>query len=162
SPPTGPTITGLNIPKTTTPADFTVQASSCTITLAPSASCTLSIAFTPTTTGARSDTLVVTDSNPADSASTVLSGVGDDYQLQLANGQLSSVSIQAGAAATFNLQVVPDNVFSGTVVLVCPNNLPTNTTCTFSSPSVNVTPGTPAPFSVTFQTTGIINPLTTF
>jgi sugar lactone lactonase YvrE len=151
-------IAGLSIPKATTPADFTVQANSCTTTLAANSSCTLSIAFTPTATGARSDTLTVTDSNPADSASTALSGTGDDYQLQLANGQLMSVSVQAGAAATFNLQVVPDNAFSGTVTLVCPGNLPTNTTCAFSSPTVNVTPGTPAAFSVTFQTTGIINP----
>ena len=151
-------IAGLNIPKTTAPADFTVQANSCTTTLPANSSCTLSVAFTPTTTGARSGTLTVTDSNAADSASTVLSGTGDDYQLQLASGQLMSVSVQAGNAATFNLQVLPDNVFSGGVALVCPGNLPTNTTCTFSSPTVNVTPGTPAAFSVTFQTTGIINP----
>ena len=70
-----------------------------------------------------------------------------------------SISVQAGAAATFNLQVAPDKVFSGAVTLVCPGNLPTNTTCTFSSPTVNVTAGTLAPFQVTFQTTGIINPL---
>lgn len=152
------TITGLNVPKTSAPADFTEQSNSCTTTLASNASCTLSVAFTPTTTGARSATLTVTDSNSADSASTALTGTGDDYQLQLASGQLSSVSVQAGAAATFNLQVVPDNVFSGTVTFVCPNNLPTNTTCTFSPPTANVTPGKPTPFTVTFQTTGIINP----
>lgn len=151
-------IAGLSIPKTTMPADFTIQANNCTTTLAANSSCTLSIAFTPTATGARSETLTVTDSNSADTASTALSGTGDDYQLQLANGQLTSVSVQAGAAATFNLQVVPDSVFSGTVTLVCPGNLPTNTTCAFSSPTVNVTPGTPAAFSVTFQTTGILNP----
>jgi sugar lactone lactonase YvrE len=154
-------ITGLNVPITTTPADFTVESNSCTTTLAKNSSCMLSVAFTPTTTGARSDTLTVTDSSSVDSASTVLSGTGDDYQLQLASGQLSSISVQAGAAGTFNLQVVPDSVFSGTVTLICPNNLPTNTTCTFSSPTVNVTAGTAATFSVTFQTTGIINPLTT-
>lgn len=153
-------VTGLAIPKTTNPADFSVQTNSCTATLAANASCTLSIAFTPTTGGARSDTLTVTDANSTDSASTVLSGTGDDFEIQLANGQLSSVSVQAGSVAAFNLQVVPDNVFSGTVTPVCPTNLPTNTTCTFSSPTVNVTAGTPAPFSVTFQTTGIINPLT--
>lgn len=155
-------VTGLNIPKATTPGDFTVQSNSCTATLAANSSCILNVAFTPTTAGARSATLAVTDSNSADSASTVLSGTGDDYQLQLANGQLTSISIQAGAAATFNLQVVPDAVFSGAVAFVCPNNLPTNTTCAFSSPTVNVTPGTPATFSVTFQTTGIVNPLTTW
>jgi uncharacterized lipoprotein YajG len=39
--------------------------------------------------------------------------------------------------------------------------LPKNTTCTFSSTTVNVTPGTPAPFQVTFQTTGVVNPINT-
>jgi sugar lactone lactonase YvrE len=153
-------VTALSLPKTTDTADFTVQTNSCTATLAANASCTLGIAFTPTTSGPRSGTLTVTDANPSDSASTVLSGTGDDFQIQLAGAQLSSISVQAGAAGTFNLQVVPDSVFSGTVTLVCPTNLPTNTTCTFSSPTINVTPGIPAPFSVTFQTTGVINPLT--
>ena len=154
-------VNGLSIPKTTTPADFTVLTNNCTATLAANASCTLGVAFTPTATGARSATLTVTDANAADSASTVLNGTGDDYELQLATGQLMSVSVQGGGAITMNLQVVPDNVFSGTVTLVCPANLPTNTTCTFSTPSVNVTPGTPAPFQVTFQTTGLINPINT-
>jgi sugar lactone lactonase YvrE len=158
---TSAAVTGLSIPKTTTPADFSVLTNNCTATLAANASCTLSVAFSPTATGARSATLTVTDANAADSASTALSGTGDDYELQLATGQLMSVSVQGGAAITMNLQVVPDNVFSGTVTLVCPTNLPTNTTCTFSTPSVNVTPGTAAPFQVTFQTTGLINPINT-
>jgi hypothetical protein len=158
---TSTAVTGLNIPKTTTPADFTVLTNGCTATLAANSSCTLGVAFTPTATGARSATFTVTDANAADSASTALSGTGDDYELQLATGQLMSVSVQGGGAITMNLQVVPDNVFSGTVTLVCPTNLPTNTTCTFSTPSVNVTPGTPAPFQVTFQTTGLINPINT-
>ena len=155
-------VTGLNIPKATAPADFTVESNNCTTTLAANSSCTLNVAFTPTTTGARSATLAVTDSISTDSASTVLNGTGDDYELQLANGQLTSISIQAGAAATFNLQVVPDTVFSGTVAFACPSNLPTNTTCAFSPSTVNVTPGTPTAFNVTFQTTGIVNPLTTW
>jgi hypothetical protein len=151
---TATAVTSVTIPKTTTPADFTVQTNNCTTTLAANSSCTLTVAFTPTATGARSATLAVTDANASDSASTVLSGTGDDYELQLGTGQLMSISVLAGNSVTMNLQVVPDNVFSGVVTLVCPNNLPTNTTCTFSAPTVNVSPGTPATFQVTFQTTG--------
>ncbi len=154
-------VTGVTIPKTTTPADFTVESTNCTNTLAANSSCTLNVAFTPTATGARSATLAVTDANASDSASTALSGTGDDYEMALAPGQLMSVSVQGGGAISMNLEVVPDNVFSGVVTLVCPTNLPTNTTCTFSSPTVNVTAGTPAPFTVTFQTTGQINPINT-
>ena len=158
---TAAAVAGLSIPKTTAPADFTVVSSTCTATLAANSSCTLSIAFTPTVSGPRSDTLTVTDSNSSDSASSVLSGTGDDYELQLASGQLMQMSIQAGQSATFNLQVVPDQVFSGSVSLVCPGNLPTNTTCVFSSSSLSVSPGKSVPFQITFQTTGIINPLNT-
>jgi sugar lactone lactonase YvrE len=154
-------VSGLTIPKATTPADFTLESTNCTATLPGSSSCTLSVAFTPTATGARSATFTVTDANPSDSASTVLSGTGDDYELALAPGQLMSVSVLAGNAITMSLQVVPDNVFSGVVTLVCPSNLPTNTTCTFSTPTVTVSPGTPAPFQVTFQTTGLVNPVNT-
>jgi sugar lactone lactonase YvrE len=158
---TSTAVTGLTVPKTTTPADFTVLTNNCTTTLAANSSCALGVAFTPTATGLRSATLTVTDANPSDSASTVLGGTGDDYEVELANGQLMSVSVQAGDAITMNLQIVPDNVFSGVVTLVCPSNLPKNTTCTFSSTTVNVTPGTPAPFQVTFQTTGVVNPINT-
>lgn len=152
-------VIGLTIPKSTTPADFTVESNNCTITLAANSSCALNIAFTPTATGARSESLTVTDATSSDSATASFTGTGDDYEIQLATNQLMSVSVQTGAAATFNLQVVPDNVFSGTVTLVCPDNLPTNTTCTFSSPTVTVSPGTPVPFQVTFQTTGVVNPI---
>ena len=158
---TATAVTGVTIPKTTTPADFTVQTNNCTTTLAANSSCALTVAFTPTASGARSATLAVTDANASDSASTILSGTGDDYELQLGTGQLMSVSVLAGNSVTMNLQVVPDNVFSGVVTLVCPNNLPTNTTCTFSAPTVNVSPGTPATFQVTFQTTGLVNPVNT-
>jgi DNA-binding beta-propeller fold protein YncE len=158
---TATAVTGVTIPKTTTPADFTVQTNNCTTTLAANSSCALTVAFTPTAAGARSATLAVTDASASDSASTVLSGTGDDYELQLGTGQLMSVSVLAGNSITMNLQVVPDNVFSGVVTLVCPNNLPTNTTCTFSAPTVNVSPGTPATFQVTFQTTGLVNPINT-
>lgn len=152
-------VTGLTIPKSTTPADFTVESNNCTATLAANSSCALNIAFTPTATGARSGSLAITDATSTDSATASLTGTGADYEIQLAANQLMSISVQTGAAATFNLQVVPDNIFSGTVTLVCPDNLPTNTTCTFSSSIVNVSPGVAAPFQVTFQTTGVVNPI---
>jgi sugar lactone lactonase YvrE len=112
------TVTGLTIPKSTGPADFTVESNNCTVTLAASSSCTLNIAFTPTATGARSGSLTITDATSTDSATASLTGTGDDYEIQLAANQLTSLSVQTGAAATFNLQVVPDSVFSGTVALV--------------------------------------------
>ncbi|MGH9690057.1 MAG: choice-of-anchor D domain-containing protein [Candidatus Acidiferrales bacterium] len=153
------TITGLDVPSATSPADFTVQSSSCTVALAPNATCALNIAFTPVSTGARAGSITVTDANPSDSATASFTGTGDDYQIQLANGQLSQISVQVGAATTFNLQVVPDSVFSGPVNIICPTNLPPNTTCVADPATVNVSAGQAAPFTLTFQTTGVLNPL---
>ena len=153
------TITGLDVPSATSPADFTVKSSSCTVALAPNATCALNVAFTPVSTGARSGSITVTDANPSDSATASFTGTGDDYQIQLANGQLSQISVQVGAATTFNLQVVPDSVFSGPVNIICPTNLPSNTTCVANPATVNVSAGQAAPFTLTFQTTGVLNPL---
>ncbi len=45
--------------------------------------------------------------------------------------------MNAGDTGTFMLQLVPDNIFTGTVNFICPGNLPLQTTCTFTPPSVN-------------------------
>ena len=64
-------------------------------------------------------------------------------------------SVFQGGMVTFNFNVMPDSVFGGTVTIVCPasSQLPALTTCTPNPSSVTVTPGTAAPFSVTFATT---------
>jgi hypothetical protein len=67
------------------------------------------------------------------------------------------------------LQIVPDDTFSGPVTLLCPSgsSLPLATTCgisagtTVTTPfvpmlTVNVSPNTPVPFNVTFQTTSAV------
>jgi sugar lactone lactonase YvrE len=153
------TITGLSIPSASSPADFTVLSHNCTAVLAANASCTINIEFTPTAAGARAGSITVTDANASDSATASFTGTGDEYQVQLATGQLSQVSVQGGDGTTFQFQIVPDAVFSGTVNIICPPNLPTNTTCVANPAAVNVTAGQAAPFALTFQTTGVINPL---
>ena len=138
-----------------TPGDFATQSTSCLSTLAAGASCTISVAFTPTAIGARSSPLTVTDA-AGDTASSSLSGTGDDYQLQLANGQLQEISVKQGQSTTFNLQVVALGVFGQNgekVSLNCSSGLPVQTTCTANPSSGSPTVSTPAAFSVTFQTT---------
>jgi sugar lactone lactonase YvrE len=147
---TGVTITtiGLN------PADFVVSSTSCTTTLNAGSSCLINLGFAPTATGTRTATLSVTYTGATNPLTSSVAGTGDDYQIALASGQLTQISVNAGGTGTFMLQIVPDNIFTGTVTFVCPGNLPVATTCTFSPTSVNVTtPGTAVPFSVAFQTT---------
>jgi sugar lactone lactonase YvrE len=136
------------------PSDFVVSSNSCTTTLNAGASCLINLAFAPTAAGPRTATLVVNYMGAANPLASSVAGTGDDYQITFASGQLTEISVNAGDTGTFMLQVVPDNIFTGTVNFICPGNLPMQTTCTFTPPSVTVTtPGTAVPFSVAFQTT---------
>ena len=149
----GITITTIGL----APADFVVSSTSCTTTLNAGSSCLINVGFAPTATGTRTATLVVNYTGAANPLASSLAGTGDDYQLAFASGQLTQISIAPGATGTFMLQVVPDNIFTGTVTPICPGNLPLQTTCTFSPTSVPVTtPGMAVPFSVMFQTTSTV------
>jgi sugar lactone lactonase YvrE len=174
--------------------DFTIANSSCAASLAVGASCNFNVAFTPTANatsacaaGSASNTRCATFSVNYTGATapltTPVSGVADDFQVECmttstftcpppSNGAPYQITIAQGQAATFQLQVVPDNTFSGPVTLICPTGLPAGPTGTTASPTtcgisagtsvvtplvnqltLNVTAGTPAPFTVTFQTT---------
>jgi hypothetical protein len=64
------TLTGVNA------ADFTLASNTCNGTVAASATCTVSITFTPSNTGARQANLQITDNAPASPQSFPLSGTG--------------------------------------------------------------------------------------
>jgi sugar lactone lactonase YvrE len=147
---TGITITTIGL----APTDFVVSSTSCTTTLNAGSSCLINLGFAPTATGPRTATLVVTYTGATNPLTSAVAGTGDDYQIAFASGQLTEISIDAGATGTYMLQIVPDSIFTGTVTFVCPGNLPAQTMCTFSPATVNVTtPGMAVPFSVAFQTT---------
>lgn len=149
---TSAAVSGLTISFAgSNPGDFQASSNTCGTSLAAGASCAINVDFAPTATGARSATLTVTDS-AADSASSPVSGTGDDFQLTL-NGSQQEQSVIQGGTLTYNFNVVPDAVFGGDVTIVCPANLPSLTTCTPSASTVSVTPGTPASFSIKFETT---------
>jgi hypothetical protein len=163
----GASITQISSSIQSGATNFKVANTSCTPTLLNLASCAINVAFTPQSSGALSDNLAVTFTpgvNPPATLTAAVTGTGDDYQITLASGAPQQITVNPGVAATFLLQVVPDDTFSGPVVLICPATLPTSTTCGISAgttvttplvPSlpVNVTAGTPVPFNVTFQTT---------
>jgi sugar lactone lactonase YvrE len=174
--------------------DFTIPNSSCAASLAANASCNFNVAFAPTANattacaaGSASNTRCATFSvnynGAAAPLTTLVNGVADDFEVQCmttsiftcpppSNGAPYQITIAQGQAAVFQLQVVPDNTFSGTVMLICPTGLPvapagttgSPTTCgltagtSVTTPLVDtlalpVTAGTPAPFTLTFQTT---------
>src|SRR5271170_4596048 len=192
---TSDTITGIAASFTTGNAtDFTISNSSCATSLAANSSCAYNVAFAPAASvtsacpgGAASNTRCATLSVNYTGATAPLTaeadGVADDFEITCmttsiftcpppSNGAPYQITIAQGFPATFQLQIVPDDTFSGTVTLNCPTNLPsapvgsagTPTTCGISAgtsvsrPLANtltlpVVAGTAVPFNVTFQTT---------
>lgn len=149
---TSAAVTGLAISFTgSNTGDFQAAGNTCGMSLNAGASCVINVDFAPTAIGTRSSILIVTDS-AGDSASSTVSGTGDDFQLALNESQQEEAVIQGGTL-TYNFNIAPDAVFGGVVTITCPSNLPSLTTCTPSASTVTVTPNTPAPFSITFKTT---------
>lgn len=143
--------------------DFSLQGTSCGSTLAAGATCFINVAFTPTSSAAAqftpvSSSLTVTDSN-SDSVSSTLTGTADDYQIQLASGQPLEVSVFQGDAVTFHLQVAASGAFGQNgeqVSIICPSGTPAQTTCTAKPATVSPTPGSPAAFTITLQTSNTV------
>jgi hypothetical protein len=164
-------VTGITIAieDTATPADFT-ETSTCATTLDPGASCAINVVFMPQAAGERSAALNVTDSDPSSPQTAALAGFADDYELQLQSGGTDTLTVIAGAEANYNLAIVPDDTFSGSVTINCPVSLPLDTTCQLTagtatsssglpgaatgptSMSFSVTPATPQNFYVTLIT----------
>jgi hypothetical protein len=113
------------------------QTNNCPSTLAPNASCTINVVFTPTASGTRTGLLTVNDSAPNSPQSVALSGSGSDFSLTTSTAQ---ATIEAGATATYKFTVVSvGGSFSNAITLSCGSGLPANATCAFS-PS-QITPG---------------------
>lgn len=145
-----------------TPSNFSIAGTTCTASLAPGASCTINVAFTPQQSAEDDSALTVTDL-AGDTTSSEVGGTGTDFQLALASGQTALLNVEQGQGVTFMMQLIPDGNFAGNVTFVCPpaavnvvtsnGFVPPYTTCTIAPASTTVSPGTPVPFTVTFQTT---------
>ena len=133
------------------PSDFS-QTNDCT-SLAPAASCTIHVAFTPQASGQRAASILITD-NAAGSPHTVaLLGVGDAPFTVVPNGlNPTSLTITAGQTAQYELQLTPAAGFTGAVTLAC-SGAPLEAACAVSPSSAQVNNANPIPFSVSVATT---------
>jgi hypothetical protein len=131
--------------------DFS-QTNNCPSVLAPGSNCTISILFTPTVVGARTGNLTVTDNDASGSQTISLTGSGTAPTFTVGTGNSSgtSVTVQAGSPATFNLTLNSMN-FAGAVSLTC-TGAPANSTCTITPASTTLTSGQTLPFMVSVTT----------
>lgn len=157
----GTQVTGLTIapPVNTSqppppPGDFTVTSTSCTSSLAPNATCTINVSFTPLNTGLQQGGIVVTDTQ-GDVGAINLAGVGDDFHIEIVPSQSPEVTVEQGNTATFMAQLTADNVFGQDgemVTMACPLNLPQFTTCSYVPCPITPVVGGVVPFSILIAT----------
>jgi Abnormal spindle-like microcephaly-assoc'd, ASPM-SPD-2-Hydin/Glycosyl hydrolases family 39 len=86
-------VTGTN------PGDFTISGNACGSGLAPSASCTVDITFTPTTTGPRTATLTFTDTAGNSPQTVALSGTGGSPAPASSNATVAPASLSFATTA---------------------------------------------------------------
>jgi len=124
----------LSFTSVTVSGDFTKANDTCTnASVAPNASCAISVTFAPTTTGGRAGAITISDNAPDSPQSVTLSGNGTDISISLPPGSSSSASVSAGQSASFSLMIAPGGGFNGPVTVACNGAIPGGT-CT-SSPS---------------------------
>jgi hypothetical protein len=81
-------------------ADFAIAANACGTTLAASASCTVGITFKPVAAGARTATLVFTDSAGSSAQTVALSGTGNGASTSVSPASVSFPATTVGATST--------------------------------------------------------------
>ncbi len=129
------------------------KTTTCTAILSAAASCTITVIFTPTATGAAHGSLSVNSDSPG-GTNVELVGNGMDLQLALTPRASDSVTVTAGSAATFSL-VLDRKGYVGTAYLACTWNgqQPVGTSCTVSPNPVSLNGADAARVTVRVTTT---------
>lgn len=135
------------------PADFTNSIASCnTTTVAPNASCTVTVAFSPVFSGPRSETLTVTDDAlNSPQVLNIFANAPPAFSITSSPTALTA-SVSAGQSASYPLQLTPGLDFNGTISFAC-SGAPLGATCQVPA-SVVLNVGAPAAFTVTVSTSG--------
>lgn len=146
----------LSIASIAASGDF-AETNTCGMSVAAGANCTISVTFTPTTTGTRSGAITITDNASGSPQIVALSGTGSDVAVTSSSSSLTISS--AGGSATATIQVASVGGFSGTVNLACKvayqgTTTPTDApTCSLNPTQGQVTAGSPASATLTVSTT---------
>jgi Abnormal spindle-like microcephaly-assoc'd, ASPM-SPD-2-Hydin len=129
------------------------ETNNCGSTLAPAASCKVSVIFTPSASGAQTGTLTLTDDAMSNPQTVSLSGIGVASLLTIAPGPGGSTSatITSGQSATYNLSLTGSPGLTGAVTLSC-SGAPTGATCTVTPTSLSLSSGQSSAFMVTVNT----------
>jgi len=110
------------------------QTNNCGGSVAPNASCTINVTFTPLAGGPLGGALTITDNsnNTTGSTQTVaLTGAGQDFSFAPPSGSSTSATVSPGQPATYTLSVGGQGGLTGTISFTC-TGAPSQATCTVS------------------------------
>ena len=151
----------LTITSISANGDFS-ETNGCGGSLAAGANCSISVAFTPTTSGTRTGALTIADNASGSPQTVSLSGTGatastGNFSL---SASTNSVSTTAGSPVSFTLSVTPSGGFNQTVAFACVG-APQAATCTVTPGSLALNGSSSSSATVTITTTArsILAPL---
>ena len=131
-----------------TGSDFAVSGNTCSATLGPGGNCSLTITFSPTTTGAQTAVLRGIDGTASSGLSTVpLTGTGWDFSLKLRDGTPASTATHQ--PGSYDVDVTPQGGFTGTVALAVSCNMSGIASCTVAPSSIDL--AGPSPITIHIQ-----------
>lgn len=142
---------GMAIQQVTINGPF-AQTSNCPANLAVGASCDFQIVFTPSTAGANSGGLTITDNAPGSPQMVALQGEGEDFSLTAAASGADTASVTAGQTAQFSLALSSLGGFAGSIALSCAG-APALASCAISPAAVNLAAGGRQTLSISVTTT---------
>jgi trimeric autotransporter adhesin len=130
-------------------------------TIAPGASCTVTVTFTPTAIGPRNSNLSITSSASTTPTLLPLNGAGvpnGTFTLTVDGGPSATATVQSERPATYNLQLTPQNSYSGTIILNCTPITPGQyATCSLLPSNIDLT-GSPQTAVATINTITTVVP----
>jgi hypothetical protein len=140
----------LNIVSITSTGDF-AETNTCGASLPAGMTCTISVTFTPTATGARSGTITVTDNANGSPRTAPLTGTGSDFTVTAQ----ASVTVPRRSSQMFSVTVTPVSGFNQAVALTC-TGAPVKTTCALNPTSVTPDGTNPITSQVTVTSMGLL------
>ena len=140
----------LNITSITGSGDF-AETNTCGASVPAGMTCTISVTFTPTATGARTGTITITDNANGSPRTVALTGTGSDFTVTAP----PSVMVTRGSSQMFNVTVTPVSGFNQAVALTC-TGAPVKTTCALNPTSVTPDGTNPITSQVTVTSMGLL------
>ncbi len=132
-------VAGLTSFTVAATSGFQVVNNTCSSTLAALASCTVGVEFAPTSAGAQSGSLIMSNSALPAGTSVTLTGMGTNFTIA-ATGTPSQ-TITSGQTANYTLLITPLGGSSGVFTFQC-GTLPAYSTCTFNPGTLSISANT--------------------